>query len=160
MSIGTRSTVTTPGVGAATAGAARARTLTLWAGRSTVFIGLGHIAFLAAQTRSSWGDWLSGALHGRAAIEDPANADALRTFWALPGSFAVPLILLGLLVVRMARTGQEVPRYLGWTLAAWVLLCGWILEPSGFPLGLVPTALLLLAHRARPEVRPDPKDTP
>ncbi|MFE4259726.1 DUF6463 family protein [Streptomyces sp. NPDC056883] len=154
MSIGTSSAVTTPA-----AGAARARTLTIWAGRSTVFIGLGHIAFFAAQTRSSWGDWLSGALHGRAAMEDPANLDSLRLFWALPGSFAVPLILLGLLVVRMARTGQEIPRYLGWTLAAWVLLCGWILEPSGFPLGLAPTALLLLAHRARPEARPDPEET-
>ncbi|MFE3288158.1 hypothetical protein ACFXJJ_34345, partial [Streptomyces sp. NPDC059233] len=33
-------------------------------------------------------------------------------------------------------------------LAAWVLLGGRILEPSGFPLGLIPVALLFLAHRA------------
>ncbi|MGW6708376.1 DUF6463 family protein [Streptomyces sp. NPDC054956] len=149
MSIGTSSTVITPAVGVTAAGAARARTLTIWAGRSTVFIGFAHMAFFTVKTGSSWGDWLSGTLHGRAAIEDPAHLDSLRLFWAMPGSFAVPLILLGLLVVRMARADQEIPRYLGWTLAAWVLLCGWILEPSGFPLGLAPVALLLLAHRAR-----------
>ncbi|MCX5380411.1 DUF6463 family protein [Streptomyces sp. NBC_00091] len=152
MSIGTRSTVTTPAVDATTAGAARnrTRTLTIWAGRSTVLIGIGHIAVFTVQTWSSWGDWVTGRLHGVAAIEDPVNADSLRLFWSLPGSFAVPLILLGLLIIQMARTGQEIPRYLAWSLAAWVLLCGWILEPSGFPLGLVPITLLLLAHRARP----------
>ncbi|MFD7260522.1 DUF6463 family protein [Streptomyces sp. NPDC059874] len=149
MSIGTTSTVITPPSAAAAAGEARARTLTIWAGRSTVVIGVVHIAVFLVQTWSSWGDWLTGRLHGPTAIEDPANLDSLRLFWALPGSFAVPLVLLGLLFIRMARTGQEVPRYLGWTLAAWVILCGWILEPSGFLLGLVPTALLLLAHRAR-----------
>lgn len=111
---------------------------------------MAHLAVFVPQTWSSWGDWLTGRLHGPAAIEDPANADSLLLFWALPGSFTVPLILLGLLLVRMARTGQEVPRYVPWTLAAWVLVGGWILVPSGFPLGLVPATLLLLAHRARP----------
>ncbi|MFI8502141.1 DUF6463 family protein [Streptomyces sp. NPDC085524] len=87
------------------------------------------------------------------AVITPANTDSLRLFWSLPGSFAVPLILLGLLLARMARTGQEVPRYVPWTLAAWVLLSGWILEPAGFPLGLIPVTLLLLAHR---ETAPKP----
>ncbi|MEU2827609.1 hypothetical protein ABZ667_02895 [Streptomyces lavendulae] len=60
----------------------------------------------------------------------------------------MPMILLGLLVSRMARTGQELPGYLAWTPAAWVLLCAAVLEPSGFPLGIVPVALLL-ARRHR-----------
>ncbi|WP_353963686.1 DUF6463 family protein [Streptomyces sp. NBC_00193] len=70
-----------------------------------------------------------------------------------PGGFAVPLILLGLLLSHMARTNQEVPRYTGWVLAAWVALAAWILEPSGFPLGLIPAALLILAphHQSSPE---------
>ncbi len=80
-------------------------------------------------------------------MEDPANAASLADFWAYLGSFAVPLIVLGLLITRMARTGQEVPRYVGWTLGAWVLVSGWVLEPSGFLLGLVPAVLLLLAQR-------------
>ncbi|MEV7521665.1 DUF6463 family protein [Streptomyces sp. NPDC091371] len=145
MSIGTSSAVIAPA-----ADSARARTLTAWAGRSIVVIGAVHITVFLFQTWSIWGDWLTGRLHGTAAIEDPANLESLRLFWSLPGSFAVPLILLGLLLVRMARTGQQVPRYVAVTLTAWVLLSGWILVPSGFPLGLVPAVLLLLAHRARP----------
>lgn len=144
MSIETISLVTTP----ASAGTARARTLTIWAGRTSVAIGVAHIAAFTAKTWPRWGDWIGGGLHGEAAIKDPANAASMAEFWALPGSFAVPLILLGLLVARMARTGQEIPRYLGWTVGAWVLLGAWILEPSGFPLGLIPTTLLLLAQRA------------
>jgi hypothetical protein len=150
MSIGTSSTVTTPAIDRPTTRITRARTLTIWAGRSTAFIGVGHIAIFTVQTWSNWGDWLTGRLHGPTAIEDPANVDSLRLFWSLPGSFAIPLILLGLLLIRMARTGQEIPRYVPWTLAAWILISGWILEPSGFPLGLVPITLLFLAHRARP----------
>lgn len=106
-----------------------------------------HIAFFAVKARPQWAGWLSGELHG---VTDPdLHAEAVRLFWALPGGFAVPLILLGLLLARMARTGQEVPRYVGWVLAGWVALDGWILAPSGFPLGLVPAALLILASRAR-----------
>lgn len=144
MSIGTRRTVNRSSDAAARAGA-----LTVWAGRSTVVIGVAHLVYFALKTRPHWGGWAGGVLHGRTAIEDPANAVSLSGFWSLPGSFAVPLILLGLLVSRMARTGQELPGYLAWTLAAWVLLCALVLEPSGFPLGIVPVTLLLLGRRHR-----------
>ncbi|MFD0353354.1 DUF6463 family protein [Streptomyces sp. NPDC127110] len=153
MSIGTERLVTPPVDPAGDRAGTRARTLALWAGRSTVAIGLLHLAFFVGPTWSRWADWLGGGLHGPSAIEDPANAESLKLFWAMPGSFAVPLVLLGLLVIRMTRTGQEVPGYLGWTLGAWVLVCGWILAPSGFPLGLVPVGLLLLARRANPTRR-------
>ncbi|MEU8462403.1 DUF6463 family protein [Streptomyces sp. NPDC029003] len=141
MSIGTRRIES-----ASAGGSTRARTLTLWAGRSAVSIGGLHAALFAVKSRSEWGGWLSGALHG---ADPDSHAESLRLFWALPGGFAVPLILLGLLLSRMARTGHEVPRYVGWVLAGWVVLAGWILEPSGFPLGLVPAMLLILASMTR-----------
>uniref|UniRef100_A0AAU2JI22 DUF6463 family protein n=1 Tax=Streptomyces sp. NBC_00049 TaxID=2903617 RepID=A0AAU2JI22_9ACTN len=141
MSIGTDSAVTVP------ADVTRARTLITWAGRSIVVIGAVHIALFTVKTWSRWGDWLGGELRGVAAVEDPANAASLADFWAFLGGFAVPLIVLGLVLIRMARTGHEPPRYLGWTLGAWVLVSAWVLEPSGFLLGLVPTVLLLLAQR-------------
>jgi len=31
----------------------------------------------------------------------------------------------------------------------WILVCSAILEPSGFPLGLIPAGMLILAHRRR-----------
>lgn len=105
-----------------------------------------HTALFAVESRSEWGGWLSGELRG---ADPDTHAETVRLFWALPGGFAVPLILLGLLLSRMARTGQEVPRYVGWVLAGWVVLAGWILGPSGFPLGLVPAVLLILASRGR-----------
>ncbi|MER5808505.1 DUF6463 family protein [Streptomyces sp. NPDC002033] len=141
MSIGTGCIETT-----AAGGSARARALTLWAGRGAVSIGGLHAALFAVKSRSEWGGWLSGALRG---ADPDSRAETLRLFWALPGGFAVPLILLGLLLSRMARTGQEVPRYVGWALAGWVVPAGWILEPSGFLLGLVPAVLLILASTTR-----------
>ncbi|MEU9177856.1 DUF6463 family protein [Streptomyces sp. NPDC048550] len=140
MSIGTSGIGTTP------AGGTRARTLNTWAGRSMIAIGTAHIVLFAVTTRSRWGDWLSGELRG-ADMTDPAVVASRADFWALPGSLAVPLLLLGLLTVRMARTGQEVPRYAGWTLGVWVLVSAWILGPSGFVFGLIPAVLLVLARR-------------
>lgn len=141
MSIGTESIEI-----ASTDGSARTRALTLWAGRSAVSIGCLHTALFGVESRSRWGGWLSGELRG---ADPDAHAETVRLFWALPGGFVVPLVLLGLLLSRMARTGQEVPRYVGWALGGWVVLAGWILGPSGFPLGLVPAGLLILASRAR-----------
>ncbi|MFJ7266321.1 DUF6463 family protein [Streptomyces sp. NPDC099050] len=141
MSIGTdRIETSSPGAGT------RARTLTLWAGRSAVAIGVLHTALFAVVSRPQWGGWLSGELRG---ADPDTHAESASLFWALPGGFAVPLILLGLLLSRMARTGQEVPRYVGWALAGWVVLAGWILGPSGFPLGLVPAVLLIVASWER-----------
>ncbi|MFJ7271110.1 DUF6463 family protein [Streptomyces sp. NPDC099050] len=128
------------------AGGTRARTLNTWAGRSMTAIGTAHIVLFSVSTWSRWGDWLGGELRG-ADITDPAIVASRADFWALPGSLAVPLILLGLLVTRMARAGQGIPRYAGWILGAWVLVSAWILGPSGFVLGLVPAVLLILAQR-------------
>lgn len=141
MSIGTARIETSSAIGNT-----RTRTLTLWAGRSAVSIGALHTALFAVKSWSHWGGWLSGELRG---ADPDTHAETVRLFWALPGGFSVPLILLGLLLSRMARTGQQVPRYVGWTLAGWVVLAGWILGLSGFPLGLVPAVLLVLASKAR-----------
>jgi hypothetical protein len=128
----------------------KARSLTLWAGRAIVAIGLIHVAYFATRTWSRWAGWLAGDLRGAAALTDPTTLDSRLAFWVLPGSFALPLILLGLLISGHAHAGRPVPVYLGWTLGAWVLLGSLILEPSGFPLGIVPTALLIAANRTNP----------
>lgn len=108
-----------------------------------------------------WAGWLAGDLRG---VRDGQTESALA-FWALPGSFAVPLILFGLVAIRLGRQGQILPAYVGWVLGAWVVLGAVILEPSGFPLGLIPTALFVAANaagtRAEPAVAPvTPTPTP
>jgi hypothetical protein len=70
-------------------------------------------------------------------------------FWSLLGSFAVPLLLLGALITRSAQEGRALPGYVTWTIAAWALGCAVIMEPSGFPLGLIPIGLLFAAEVMR-----------
>lgn len=124
----------------------KADALNLWAGRFLVGISLLHIAFFTVLTWRDWSAWATGALWG----PDPAAATEYQLhmgFWALLGSFAAPMLLLGLVVIRLSRQGVALPAYLGWGLLAWVLVCAALVEPSGFPLGLIPAFLLIAAHR-------------
>lgn len=118
--------------------------LTVAGGWSMVAIGILHtLVFLP---HPYWGEWLAGGLRsGRGGDE------SLSVFWALPGSFVVPLVLLGLLTVRLGRRGERVPAYVGWGLGGWAAACALLIGPSGFLLGLIPAGLLvaedLLARR-------------
>ncbi|MFI6869153.1 DUF6463 family protein [Nocardia sp. NPDC050406] len=121
---------------------ARAATLYVWAGRALTAIATLHIAFFVVDTNDHWSEWATGELWGAQAT---TRYESLADFWALPGGFAAPLIVLGLLITRLARAGRAVPAYVGWTLTAWVVLCALILMPSGFLLGLIPAGMLLTA---------------
>lgn len=127
-------------------GAAR---LNLWAGGLMVAISILHIGFWSVQTWQDWGGWVSGDLWGA----DPATEEQFRLhfgFWALPGSFAVTMLLLGLLIMRLSRQRIALPWYVGWGFLAWVVVCAALLVPSGFPLGLIPSFLLIAAHWKQP----------
>lgn len=116
--------------------------LTSWAGWSMVSIAVLHVVFWSVVTWADWGAWAAGDLWGA----DPATALEYRLhhgYWALIGSFAVPLFLLGLITVHLARSGFALPRYVGWVVLAWVVIASALMEPNGFPLGFVPAALLL-----------------
>ena len=120
--------------------------LTRWAGWSMVGIAALHVVFWSAVTWADWGAWGAGDLWGA----EPATAVEYRLhhgYWALVGSFAVPLLLLGLVTVSVTRLGFPLPRYVGWIVLAWVLLASALMEPNGFPLGLIPSILLIVAGR-------------
>ncbi|WP_340686925.1 hypothetical protein LCL61_12110 [Amycolatopsis coloradensis] len=61
-----------------------------------------------------------------------------EAFWFGPGSFGVPLLLLGALVLRQTRRGDRVPGWLGSGVVAWAVLLGLL---GGFDGG---TLILLL----------------
>ncbi|MDI2131073.1 hypothetical protein [Yinghuangia seranimata] len=124
---------------------ARARTLTVWGARATVLIGVAHTVYFAVRTHGSWGGWLTGELWGSGA-RDAAHMETARDFWQLPASFVVPMVLLALVASRLARSGRALPGYVGWTFAAWIVVCGGILLPSGFLLGVVPAGMFIAAH--------------
>ncbi|MGW4502535.1 DUF6463 family protein [Micromonospora sp. NPDC004336] len=135
--------------------------LTVAAGWSLAAIGVLHaVVFLP---HPHWGEWLSGGLRS-----GEGGDASLSVFWALPGSFVVPLVLLGLLVARLGRRGERAPAYVGWALGGWAAGCALLIGPSGFLLGFVPAGLLiaedLLARRrgAAQSVptRPTTRDAP
>lgn len=118
--------------------------MTLWAGRLIVAISLLHIVFFVTV---SW-EYLPGWFAGNLWVNEPFGADMSQSqahFWVLLGSFAVPLLLLGAVVVRSAREDRPLPAYVTWTLTGWVVVCALVLEPTGIPFLLVPAGLLIAA---------------
>lgn len=118
--------------------------LTVGAGWSMATIGALHaVVFLP---HPYWSEWLAGGLRS-----GESGDKSLSVFWALPGSFVVPLVLFGLLVARLGRRGERAPAYVGWVLGGWVAGCALLIGPSGFLLGFIPAGLLiaedLLARR-------------
>lgn len=122
----------------------RARTLFIGASRTLVAICALHLAFWAVATWSNWDHWATGGLWG---AEEAGDIESAADFWALPGSFMLPLALLALLIERLARSGRAAPAYVGWALTGWVVLCAAILMPSGFILGIIPGIMLIAASR-------------
>jgi hypothetical protein len=86
------------------------------------------------------------------------------TFWAGPGSFAVPLILLGCLTSawHLAGRGVAIPAGIGWGIAAWCCVGGVLLVPSPYFAGIISGALIILATRKedRPQAARDPEHDP
>ncbi len=72
-----------------------------------------------------------------------------ETFWITPGSFAVPLLVLGIFVVFSAREGHRVPGALGWILAAWGAVGASLMPMSGAWLFIVVGLLFVAGDRAR-----------
>lgn len=126
----------------------RARALTLLAGRLIVAIALLHIVFFVVVSWDHLPGWLAGDLWRNAALDAPMTQSEAH-FWTLLGSFAVPLLLLGAVMARSAKEGRLLPAYITWTITAWVVVCTLLLEPSGFPLGLVPSGMLVAAEVLR-----------
>ncbi|WP_218001905.1 DUF6463 family protein [Microtetraspora malaysiensis] len=126
-----------------------------WASGIMLFLGTGHLSLLALFDWEDITDWVDRGMwaaiplvlaDGRAV----QTVDSLQnevTFWAGPGSFAVPLILLGCLTWHLAGRGVAVPAGIGWGLAAWCVLGGVLLVPSPFFAGTISGALIILAAR-------------
>jgi hypothetical protein len=122
---------------------------------SVILIGLGagHLTLSIVITHVTVAGWIGRGLWASVPLRPPD--DGLRNglaFWAGPGSFSVPLVLLGVLIWHLAGRGITPPAALGWGLAAWCLVGGLLLVPSPFLLGSV--AGLLIVRAARKTARP------
>ncbi|MFD1930130.1 MULTISPECIES: DUF6463 family protein [Nonomuraea] len=126
-----------------------------WASGIMLVLGAGHLSLLALVAREDVAGWVDRGMWAAVplALADGGavrTAGALQnevTFWAGPGSFAVPLILLGCLTWHLAGRGVAVPAGIGWGLAAWCALGGVLLVPSPFFAGVVAGAFIVVAAR-------------
>jgi hypothetical protein len=124
-------------------------------GWALIGLGLLHMVVLGVDALEEIPGWLRLAQWTTAhwqpfASQPPALAASGGAFWSTIGSFAVPTILLGGLIVDLARRGQHVPGHVGWTLLVWMLLASLIVEPSGFPVGAaVALGLIVGVRRAK-----------
>lgn len=126
-----------------------ARALTIWAGRLFAVVATMHLAFFLVGSLDHLPDWVPGGELMTTVSPGEPLPQALAYFWQSVGSFAVPTLLLGLLLARFAKDGRALPAYVTWTLAGWTLVCALIVLPSGLPLLVVASALLVVARLRR-----------
>ncbi|WP_454194498.1 DUF6463 family protein [Nocardia sp. Marseille-Q1738] len=124
-----------------------------WASGIMLVLGTGHLILLvlaAWDEITGWVDlgiWAAVPLMDGNAVQTVESLQSKVTFWGGPGSFAVPLILLGFLTRHLAGRGVGVPAGIGWGIAAWCALGGVLLVPSPFFVGIIPGVLIVLAAR-------------
>ncbi|MFI1471517.1 DUF6463 family protein [Streptomyces wuyuanensis] len=120
-----------------------------WASGIMVGLGTGHLLLLIAMDGKTVAGWVERGLWAAVPLTGGAGESLANqlTFWAGPGSFAVPLILLGCLTWHLAGRGVAVPAGIGWGLAAWCLVGGVLLVPSPYFVGVVAGVLVVLAAR-------------
>ncbi len=116
------------------------RSPSTWGGALAVCGGAFHTATAALMRRDVWAQVVDEGFFGTVSLQPSADRLAVaEAFWFSPGSFGVPLLLLGCLVIRSTRRGERVPGWLGGGVAAWALLIGLL---GGFDAGAL--ALLLV----------------
>gem|GEM_PF-1348963 len=126
------------------------RRLLGWASGLLLALGAGHVVVSVLESRSRILDWLGEGLWATVPLVPEQTVDeqaGVAAFWGGVGSFAVPLVLLGLLVRHLAVRGVPVPAWVGWAVAGWCALGGVMLVPSPFFVGVVPGVLIVLAAR-------------
>ena len=135
-----------------------------WAGWIMVVQGGAHIALLGSAARVHMSDWLHGVVWANPGPKphDPGEVtQGAAYFWAGPGSFGVPVLLTGALIVWLSRRHLPVPAFVGWGYAAWGLVCAAIAGPgTPFLTAVVPAGLIVAAGRHRSEPMPGrPRDS-
>jgi hypothetical protein len=127
--------------------------MTRWAAYLMIAIGIVHMIVLGRDALPELAGWVSFELWSMETVKPlvdqaPTLVRSGHAFWATLGSFAVPLIILGALVLWLDHRGVPIPGFVGWAVAGWSLVASLINQPSGFPVGIVIGALLVASSRA------------
>lgn len=118
----------------------KAISLTAWGGGLAVCGGVLHTVVAALMRRDAWEQIIQEGFFNTVTIApSPDQLAAAEAFWFSPGSFGVPLFLLGSLVLWTHRQGLRVPGWIGAALVAWAALLGLL---SGFDVGTMTLILI------------------
>ncbi len=111
-----------------------------WGGILALGGGLFHTVVAATMRQDVWARIFDEGFFNTVTLDpSPDRLPMAEAFWLSPGSFGVPLLLLGAFVVRSTRRGERVPGWLGSGVVAWAVLLGLL---GGFDGGTI--ALLLI----------------
>ena len=121
--------------------------MTKWSGWLLVALGAVHILGMLALNLAYVGSWFSGGLWGVPLADHAGPSGALGAFWVVPGSFAVPLVALGITAISLDRRGARLPGVVGWIVGVWAIVLAIVLVPSPFALALIPACLIVIAAR-------------
>jgi Family of unknown function (DUF6463) len=129
----------TPSTAISASAKPRIQKLTMSGGLLAMFGGILHLVAAALMRRDAWDQIFDEGFVNTVTLDPSAEELAMaEAFWFSPGSFGVPLLLLGGLVAWLARRGERVPGWLGCGVVAWAVLIGLL---GGFDAG---TMVILL----------------
>ncbi|MGX7827910.1 DUF6463 family protein [Actinokineospora sp. 24-640] len=117
-----------------------------WAGWLIALYGAAHtLGSLTVEGAARHaGAWFSGELWA----DDFADMSAANSaYWLSLGSFGVPLILIGAIVLWLDRRGITPPPFIAWTLGIATIVDAVILLPTPWPILLLANVLLLAGAR-------------
>lgn len=125
-----------------------------WSGIALIALSIVHMIVLGIDAATEVPGWLGLKLwtleHWQSVVAQPHDLVVSgAAFWSTIGSFAIPVIILGCLVVWLDRQGREIPPFVGWSIAIWITVASLVIEPSGFPLGVVAAICLMIGIRKR-----------
>lgn len=124
--------------------------LTRAAGWISVAFGVIHVVVSPLDNKDVWSDIFDQGPWQTISLDVTAdNLAYSEAFWVAPGSFGVPVLLLGAFMLWTAKRGERVPAPFGWAMTAWgAVLCALLPASPAWALLLV-GVLLVLAARVR-----------
>lgn len=125
-----------------------------WSAVALIVLAAVHLLVLGIDVPTELPNWLKFNLwtfdHWQPLRAQPLDlALSGGVFWSTVGSFAVPLSILGILILWLDRHGQPIPAFIGWILVGWVALMTLLMPPSGFPVGLFIALCLAIGLQRR-----------
>ncbi|WP_086821649.1 DUF6463 family protein [Allokutzneria sp. NRRL B-24872] len=127
------------------------RSASAWGGGLAVCGGLLHTVVAGFSRPDAWSQIFAEGIFGTLTLDPPPERLALaEAFWFSVGSFGVPLLLLGGLVLHVVRRGGTVPAWVGLGLIAWAVLIGLLGSfDAGTIILITIGALLAIGSRTR-----------